>query len=167
MKSSSLVFLPAVASSFSMVVDSLPRNTLSQLFMAAEGSSDMNSSSNTGEEEEPPPEPEPIIGLVLTGLDDQLRKVKGQFETYEMDYLAAAKRRAELKVQSIESGAKDEDWYDLAQEKKGLFGEIDDWENAKKEAGNVDSQILMFTTPPPPTEDEDGDGTDEPKLLLF
>jgi hypothetical protein len=138
--------------------------------MAAEESSSDSNNSNIppaggGEQEEP------VIGLVLTGLDDQLRKVKGQFETYEMDYLAAAKRRAELKVQSIESGAKDEDWQELAQEKKGLFGEIDDWENAKKEAGNVDSQILMFTTPPPPATDDDADGgggnSDEPKLLLF
>ena len=39
-----------------------------------------------------------------------------------------------------------------------------DWENSMKEAGNMDSQILMFTDPPA---DDEGEDAEEPKLLLF
>ena len=109
-------------------------------------------------------------GLVLDGLDDQMNKMKGQFEGYELDYLAAARKRAELKVESVNDASRDEDWQKIADEKKEAYGEIDDWENSAKEAGNVDSQILMFTDPAPGDGDdgEDGDGgSEEPKLLLF
>ena len=109
-------------------------------------------------------------GLVLDGLDDQMNKMKGQFEGYELDYLAAARKRAELKVASVNDSSKDEDWQQIADEKKEAYGEIDDWENSKKEAGNVDSQILMFTdSSEDGDDDEGGDGGDsgEQKLLLF
>ena len=117
-----------------------------------------------GEDQEENTKPQ---GLVLDGLDDQLQKMKGQFQSYELDYLAAAKKRAEQKVASVEGGAKDEHWKNLADEKKDLYGEIDDWENSKKEAGNIDSQILMFTDPSKDGEGDGEGGDDEPKLLLF
>ena len=139
--------------------------TSSSRFSTATTSTQLRSSSPSGgddQEEENKPQ-----GLVLDGLDDQLQKMKGQFQSYELDYLAAAKKRAEQKVASVEGGARDDDWKSLADEKKDLYGEIDDWENSKKEAGNVDSQILMFTEPSK-GDGEDGEGgEDEPKLLLF
>ena len=43
-------------------------------------------------------------------------------------------------------------------------GEFDDWEESAKEAGNLDSQILL---PQLPDEDDDGEGGGaEPTLLL-
>ena len=87
-----------------------------------------------------------------------------------IDFLAAAKARAAAQVQSNNDVAGNDEWLTLADEKKEQFGEIDDWENSQKEAGNADSQILMFTEPTPSEEGEDGSGEgddDEPKLLLF
>jgi len=101
-------------------------------------------------------------GLILNGLDREMSKMASKFSFTESDYLAAARRRAELKVESSNSVATDEEWFQVANEKKQQFGAIDDWENSAKEAGNADSQILMFTEPPPGGEDDN-----EPKLLLF
>ena len=82
----------------------------------------------------------------------------------ESDFLAAARKRAEMKVESSNAGASDEEWQSMANQKKEQYGEVDDWENSKKEAGNVDSQILMFTEP----SNDGSDGEDgEDKLLLF
>lgn len=103
-------------------------------------------------------------GLVLDGLDQELSKMSSKYGFTESDYLAAARRRAELKVESTNSLATDEEWQQVALEKKQQMGEIDDWENAAKEAGNTDSQILMFTEAPA---DGDDDEEGEPKLLLF
>ena len=71
-----------------------------------------------------------------------------------------------MRVVSSNAGATDEEWQKVASEKKEQLGEIDDWENAVKEAGNTDSQILMFTDPSAESNDEDGEGGG-PKLLLF
>ena len=106
-------------------------------------------------------------GLVLGGLDQEMKKVASDIDFGAIDYLAEAKKRAAQKTESRNAGARDEDWKELADEKKEQYGVIDDWENSVKEAGNTDSQILMFTDPPADEEDgEDGDD-DEPKLLLF
>jgi hypothetical protein len=93
----------------------------------------------------------------------QLQQFKSKYPTSESDYLAAARERAKARTPSKERMATDDDWMAVAEEKKQQFGEIDDWEDSKREAGNMDSQILMPLLP-----DEDGDGEDdEPKLLLF
>ena len=105
-------------------------------------------------------------GLVLKGLDQEMSKVSSKYSVTESDYLAAAKKRAEMRVVSSNAGATDEEWQKVASEKKEQLGEIDDWENAVKEAGNTDSQILMFTDPSAESNDEDGEGGG-PKLLLF
>jgi hypothetical protein len=93
-------------------------------------------------------------------------KMASKFSFTESDFLAAAKKRAAERVESRNASAGDDDWKTLAERKKNEMGEIDDWENSKKEAGNEDSQILMFTQPP--ADGEDGGSDDgEPKLLLF
>jgi hypothetical protein len=143
-----LLTLPALASSF--VVS--PRTCVSRrtaTYLAAE--------ENDNEESE---------GLVLDGLDKEMNQFASSYAFTETDFLAAARKRAEEKRASVNSGANDEDWKKIAGEKKEQVGEIDDWENSRKEAGNADSQILMFTEPPADGEDEEGEGGD-PKLLLF
>ena len=104
-------------------------------------------------------------GLVLDGLDKEMNQYRSEFAFSEADFLAAARKRAEERKESSNSGASDKDWQAMADEKAEQFGQIDDWDNSMKEAGNADSQILMFTDPPADGEDEDG-GSD-PKLLLF
>lgn len=104
-------------------------------------------------------------GLILDGLDKEMKQVSSTNSFGEIDFLALAKKRAQERPESRNASAGEADWKELADEKKNQFGEIDDWENSMKEAGNVDSQILMFTTPT--TEEGGDDNDDEPKLLLF
>ncbi|KAG7344034.1 hypothetical protein IV203_022042 [Nitzschia inconspicua] len=105
-------------------------------------------------------------GLVLDGLDKEMGKMASKFAFTESDFLAAARRRAEEKVKSKNASAGDNDWKSLAEEKKSEYGEIDDWDNSIKEAGNQDSKILMFTDPQVDG-DDDGEDDAEQKLLLF
>ena len=104
-------------------------------------------------------------GLVLDGLDKKMNEFRTKYSFTEADYLAAARKRAQERKASVNSGASDEDWKKIAAEKEKQYGKIDDWENSAKEAGNADSQILLFTEPPADGEGEDGEGGD--KLLLF
>lgn len=113
----------------------------------------------------PEPAEEDDQGLILSDLDQQMGQMRSKYPTSENEFLAAARQRALEKRASVEGGASDGDWQNLAEEKKEKFGEIDDWENSQKEAGNSDSQILMFTEPEG-GEGEDGEDAD-PKLLLF
>lgn len=106
-------------------------------------------------------------GLVLDGLDAEMGKMASKFSFTETDFLAAAKKRAAERVESKNASAADNEWQALAEEKKTEYGEIDDWDNSMKEAGNKDSQILMFTDPPAAADGEDKGEDDEPKLLLF
>mmetsp|Transcript_43164 Transcript_43164/g.104404 ORF Transcript_43164/g.104404 Transcript_43164/m.104404 type:complete len:95 (+) Transcript_43164:221-505(+) len=94
-----------------------------------------------------------------------MSEFRTEYSFTEADYLAAARKRAEERKASVNSGASDEDWQKIADEKESQVGKIDDWENAVKEAGNSDSQILMFTEPPADAKGEEGKGDD--KLLLF
>jgi hypothetical protein len=151
MKSSLLCLIPTLASSF--VVS--PR--ISDSFRPSPCV--LASSEDNNEQEE-------TDGLVLDGLDKEMSKMSSKYAFTESDYLAAARKRAELKMESSNSGATDEEWMGVADEKKEQMGEIDDWENAVKEAGNTDSQILMFTDGPAEDDDEDSEGGGE-KLLLF
>jgi hypothetical protein len=147
MRTTCLFLLPAIASSFVI----LPQNSASCSFA-------LGAEVDENKEEEPK-------GLVFEGLDKELTKMASKSPSYEMDYLAAAKKRSQEKRESVNSGARDEDWTNLASEKEETVGKIDDWENAQKEAGNTDSQILMFTDPS--SADEDKGEDEEPKLLLF
>jgi hypothetical protein len=106
-------------------------------------------------------------GLVLDGLDKEMSKMPSDYNFGGIDFLAAARKRAEEKPESANAGATAEEWLKMADTKKEQFGNIDDWENSRKEAGNADSQILMFTEPPAEEEDIDGEDDGEPKLLLF
>jgi hypothetical protein len=96
----------------------------------------------------------------------QMNKLRSKYPTAEADYLAAARARGAQKATSQAHKATDDDWQAMADEKKTIFGDVDDWEDSKKEAGNIDSQILI-----PMDFDSSGDGQDgeddEPKLLLF
>jgi hypothetical protein len=94
-------------------------------------------------------------------MQQQMANLRSKYPTAEADYLAAARARSAAKMASQDRKATEEDWNGLAQEKQKAFGETDAWEESKKEAGNMDSQILI-----PMMDDEDG-GEDEPKLLLF
>ena len=105
-------------------------------------------------------------GLVLGDLDTEMRKVSSDMSFGAIDYLAEARKRAEQRTESDNSGGGDKEWKELANEKADKYGTVDDWENSVKEAGNADSQILMFTEPAQ-GEGEDGEEGEEPKLLLF
>lgn len=111
-----------------------------------------SSSSADGEQAE---EPTLLIG---EDLDKELKQIKSKYPTSEADYLAAARKRAQEKKESVNSLSKDEDWQVVA-EKKGEKGDDDDWENSD------DSQILL------PDLGSDSTGEDgeekEPELLLF
>ncbi|GKY94837.1 hypothetical protein MPSEU_000448900 [Mayamaea pseudoterrestris] len=87
----------------------------------------------------------------------QMAGLRSKYPTSEADYLAAARARAAAKAASKNDEATDEDWVTVKQ--KVQPKEDDDWEISAKEAGNIDSQILI------PLMNEDGD--DEPKLMLF
>jgi hypothetical protein len=111
-------------------------------------------------------EPRLVLGDMESAMKDVRAGSGEDFDFGGIDFLANAKARAAAKAESNNNVAGDEEWSSLAEEKKEQFGEIDDWENSAKEAGNTDSQILMFTDPP--AEGEGGEGEDdEPKLLLF
>lgn len=113
-------------------------------------------------------EPRLVLGDVESEMQSVRKNSGADFDFGAIDFLAAAKARAAAQVESNNNVAGDEAWQTLAEEKREQFGEIDDWENSQKEAGNADSQILMFTEAPKDGEDgEDGEGDDEPKLLLF
>lgn len=110
-------------------------------------------------------------GLVL-GKDDleaTMSRLQSKYPTSEASYLAASRKRAEEaragKLSSVEGAASDADWNAMADEKAKMMGDDDAWEASKKEAGNEDSQILMFTSPG--DDDDDGGDEEEPKLLLF
>jgi hypothetical protein len=103
----------------------------------------------------------PEESLILSGeaMAAQMAQLQSKYPTTESAYLAAARARNAAKTASREETATDRDWQMMQQQKQQAVGDIDDWEESAKEAGNIDSQILLPSLP------EDGD--DEPKLLLF
>ena len=105
---------------------------------------------------------EPKLLLSFNEVEAQMKTLRSKYPTSEADYLAAARARNAAKVSSSERTASDDDWREIAAEKKRAVGEIDDWENSISEAGNVDSKILI-----PLTSGDSEDGDDEPKLMLF
>mmetsp|Transcript_3920 Transcript_3920/g.4532 ORF Transcript_3920/g.4532 Transcript_3920/m.4532 type:complete len:160 (+) Transcript_3920:83-562(+) len=115
------------------------------------------SSASDSEEEK---EPSLLIG---EGLGKELKGLKSKFPTSEVDFLAAARKRAEERKESVNSESSDDDWKAVSGLRKDET--VDDWENSLSEAGNADSQILL---PDLEENDEEGDGEEpEPKLLLF
>ena len=113
-----------------------------------------------GEEEEG--EPRLVLGDEAQA---ELSKFKSKYPTSEADYLAAARARSAAKVESTARQATDEDLQKLAEEKRAQMGDVDEWEESAKEAGNMDSQILIPMSTP--GDDEGGDDPEEPKLMLF
>lgn len=122
----------------------------------------MSSSPEAGEEE-----PKLVLGDIQSEMQNVRKDSGADFDFGGIDFLANAKARAKAKVESNNNVAGDEAWQQLAEEKKEQYGEIDDWENSMKEAGNMDSQILMFSEAPSDGEDGEDGEDDEPKLLLF
>ena len=150
-----LTLLPAISTAFFVKAPST-RDFASKNSMLREGENDDD---KEGEGK----------GLVLDGLDQEMRKVSSDNLFGAIDYLAEARKRAEQRTESDNTGGGDDEWKKLANEKQEKYGTVDDWENSQKEAGNKDSQILLFTEPPPGEggDGDGGEGGDDPKLLLF
>ena len=89
------------------------------------------------EEEEPK--------LVIDDIDTQLQKLSGKFPTSAVDYLAAARKRAEEKRESVNSSSTAEDWMKLANEKQKEAGseDADGWEKSLEDADNAENQIFI------------------------
>ena len=105
-------------------------------------------------------------GLILdtSEIEGQMAGLRNKYPTAEADYLAAARKRAEMKVESQNNMSTDEDWKRAAQAKQKEGGaQQDDWEASLQESGNQDSQILIPMDIPDGSEGEDGP---EPTLLL-
>jgi hypothetical protein len=130
-----------------------------QLWRKSKTAASAVESSDSGDNEDEPK-------LLLTGdeINQQMARLRSKYPTSEADYLAAARARNAAKVASSERTATDSDWQQIAAEKLQAVGEIDDWEQSKAEAGNMDSQILIPIMES--TTGEDGE-EEEPKLLLF
>jgi hypothetical protein len=125
-----------------------------------------NGSETTDPDEQAQQETEPS-SLLLTAdeVAQQMARLRSKYPTSEADYLAAARARSAAKTQSVQGAATDDDFEQLAQQKRQQVGDIDDWEQSKAEAGNSDSQILIPMNIV--VEDNDNGDADEPKLLLF
>jgi hypothetical protein len=115
-----------------------------------------------------PTQPSPSDdGLILSDIDVQMAKLRSKYPTSEADYLALARARNAAKAASVNEGASDTDWQHVAAEARERSGAVDDWEVAAKEAGNVDSQILIPIELMEGDSSADGGDPDEPKLMLF
>jgi hypothetical protein len=113
------------------------------------------------------PQPPSDDGLILSDIDVQMAKLRSKYPTSEADYLALARARNAAKAASVNEGASDTDWHHVAAEARERSGAVDDWEVAAKEAGNVDSQILIPIELMEGDSSADGGDPDEPKLMLF
>lgn len=98
--------------------------------------------------------------LVLNDIDKEMAQFRSKYPTSEADFLAAARARAAARTPSTGDQASAQDWA-MAQEEARKRGIADDWENSAKEAGNIDSQILI-----PVEYTEGADPDDEPQLML-
>ena len=112
-------------------------------------------------------EASPGLILDVTQVQAHMNQLKSKYPTQEADYLAAARKRAELKVASRNDETTDDDWKRAAREKQqlaqGIDGDTigtDGWEASLQDAGNAESQILI------PVDLFGQEGNEEPKLLL-
>lgn len=136
-----------------------PHNDMIQRFAST---TDEQDSSNDNDNE--------TIKLVLNEneIQQQMRQIKTKYPTSESDYLAASKKRAAMKVDSVINTASDDDWKRISNEKKQYSANPDDdWESSLKDSNNSDNQILLFTENKDDDDDGDTDSSSEPKLLLF
>ena len=101
-------------------------------------------------------------------VQSEMSKVRSKYPVSENAYLAAAKARAQAQTESSKRRATDEDWQEIAKQKKAELGGAEDdggWEASKDDEG---MQILM---PDLPSEasggGEEGGEEEDPKLMLF
>lgn len=108
-------------------------------------------------------EEEPSL-LLGDDIESQMANLRSKYPTGEADYLAAARARSEAKTSSTSHEAANEEWKNLADEKKRT-GELEEdaWEASMAEAGNADSQMLIPMNDP----NDASEDPEEPKLLLF
>jgi len=126
------------------------------------------------------PEDDEQGGLFLgNDIETEMKKAKadaGEYDFGQIDYLALARQRAAAQVESNNNVADENDWKNLANEKKKMggrgndgsdpsMGDDADWENSKLEVGNAESEIL-FDIGDAGDGGGGGGGGDEPKLLL-
>jgi hypothetical protein len=135
-----LLLLPAVAAAFMPWPQSQWRSRIY--------------SQNENDKEEEPK-------LVLDGMENEMNRLKSKFPTSEVDFLAAARKRAQEARESINDSASEEDWLDIASQKQSALQTKDDWEASLNEAGNEESQILI------PIEWSSDGEDEEPNLLLL
>ena len=147
MRSYCSLLLPALASGFVIPHGAAPQTNPSGLMplLAEPDSGDANDDNSGG-------------GLILdaAAMAQQMAGLKSKYPTAEADYLAAARARAAQRAESKNNEATDDDWKQVKEKTK--IKDDDDWEISAKEAGNIDSQILI-----PLMNDDD----EEPKLMLF
>ena len=136
------LFLPALAAGF--VISQGPHRSIIVARRAEPESRDADDNSG---------------GLILDAatMAQQMAGLKSKYPTAEADYLAAARARAAQRAESKNNEATDDDWKQVKEKTK--IKDDDDWEISAKEAGNIDSQILI------PLMNDDDD--EEPKLMLF
>lgn len=142
MKQYCVILVPALASGFVVPLTHRPRNVVACFAEPESNDADGNAS-----------------GLILdaAAMAQQMAGLRSKYPTAEADYLAAARARAAQKAESKNNEATDEDWRQVKEKTK--MKDDDDWEISAKEAGNIDSQILI------PLMNDDDD--EEPKLMLF
>ena len=104
--------------------------------------------------------------LITENIQENLTELSRKYPTSAIDYLAAARKRAELKVESQNTASSDADWATLADEKvqSGEPGG-DGWDASMSDEESQESSIIipMNLESAPGSEGDD----DEPKLLLF
>jgi hypothetical protein len=127
----------------------------------------MFSDSKFSVNEQPLPNHVESQGLITSAeeMQQHMQHLKSKYPTAEADYLAAARDRNALKMESNNGASTDADWLLAAQLARQQTETADDWESSAAEAGNSESRILIpieYTS----TEGED-ENSEEPKLMLF
>lgn len=110
-------------------------------------------------------------------IEEHMKELQSKYPTNENAYLAASKARAIKKTPSRTDTATDNDWIQISKEKKRFTSEDDDddndWIRSIDDAASTnESRILFFpdeigTSASDGDEDNEDNGNNEPKLLLF
>jgi hypothetical protein len=129
-----------------------------------------SSAYQTPQQQQQEEEEQPSLLLNQNEIQEQMYSMKRMYPTSEIDYLAASRQRAQLKVESITNLASDQDWHQISMEKKQFMDDTTDadgWESSITDSGNVaDSSILLFADSIDSTNNSNDEDV-EPKLLLF
>ena len=104
--------------------------------------------------------------LITEDINEKLESLKSQYPTSAVDYLAAARKRAEEARASVNSASTDEEWMELAQ-KNNAASSDDGWEASLADAASAENQILIPSEFQTIDGEGDSDDEDEPKLLIF